>query len=444
MEGNHRVMVAMRVKPPGVVDAPCPHADEVFSHHTNTQIYNEFVKKHTASIAFSTIFTYGRTGSGKTYTMFGDKCMPGIAELILIDALDAHKVLSVRCIEIYNEVATDLFTGTPIRIVQESNATRIISETQITIKSHDEIVEMLDTIRKKRKTSETEHNMESSRSHTVIEVNAVDLAINLVDLAGNEKMAENIDRRKEGMMINKSLLTLGKVIDQLHTDTLHVSYRESKLTRILQNTLSYGTIVCMCTVIDLSDHLTIKFAERLKRIKTSERPVVKSKDEIIHDLVQKVAYLTEQLQKMALDSKEKSPAEAPCMAAGDVSEEETVADIHRPPARKALVCREEGSSAEQEKLTAVEVIKRVGEQEKGPICNNLYELIYRYLKGEVEQEMANTLTSQEMNQVHVTFMQQKRGLLHGTPFQSIFKLSRTELRDKKSKPSSAWGRPDIS
>ncbi|KAI5192258.1 centromeric protein E [Nematocida minor] len=441
MDRNHRVVVGLRIKPPAIADAPCPHADKVFWKHTNKEIYDEFIHPHTASTEFSTVFTYGRTGSGKTYTMFGGEKMPGVAELMLTDILKSHNVLTVRCTEIYNEVATDLFTGVQIRIVQENNAIRIISETQVTIKSVEEIKNLLRTIDKKRKTSETEHNLNSSRSHTVIEINAVDLSVNLVDLAGNEKMAEDLARRKEGLMINKSLLTLGKVIDQLHTDTQHVSYRESKLTRILQNTLSYGTIVCICTVIDLSDHLTIKFAERLKRIKTMERAIVKSKDEIINDLTQKIAYLTEQLQSMHKGAETPLEIEArKNICNEEVSEVFDGAQGPESSLEKKEKEMEEKESGQLvvlenkkcEPSTAHAVIENMAESENGGLSANLYEMIYKYLKVEAEQEMSNTLTQQEMDQVHVTIMKRKKGLLHGTPFHSIFKLSRTEMRSSKS------------
>ncbi|KAI5147419.1 centromeric protein E [Nematocida ausubeli] len=424
MERNHRVVVGIRVKPPSIVDAQCPHADEVFSYHTNKEIYDKFIKVHTSRISFSTIFTYGRTGSGKTYTMFGDENMPGIAELILMETLSTHGILSVKCIEIYNEVATDLFTGEPIRIVQEANATRVISKTQVTIKTEADVSVLLKTIIKKRKTSETEHNAASSRSHTVIEVNAINLALNLVDLAGNEKIAEDLERRKEGLMINKSLLTLGKVIDQLHTETIHVSYRESKLTRILQNTLSYGTIICMCTVIDLSDQLTIKFAERLKRIKTSERPIVKSKDEIINDLNQKIAYLTEQLHKMAQEQKEINTM---------VSDSPAVIQTEN-------IQKEDPVQSEKTEVlhaTAEDVIEDMSKTGKNAQYSNLYEMIYKYLRVGAEQEMANTLTPQEMDAVHIRVTKQKKGMLDGTPFRSIFKMSRTEMRSAKDPTKSS-------
>lgn len=433
MDGNHRVIVGLRIKPPGIADTLCPHADMVFWNHTNMQIYEELVHPHTTGTEFSTIFTYGRTGSGKTYTMFGDKEMPGISELMLNDILKSHNILTVRCTEIYNEVATDLFTGQPIRIVQENNSTRIISETQITVKSQKDIKDLLMTISKKRKTSETEHNINSSRSHTVIEINAVNLTVNLVDLAGNERMAEDLERRKEGLMINKSLLTLGKVIDQLHTDTHHVSYRESKLTRILQNTLSYGRIICMCTVLDLTDQLTIKFAERLKRIKTMEKPVRKSKDEIIHDLNMRIDYLTEQLQNMQKTLPAlKSAIDSPTHQEGSKSPDEGKSAEEWGSPKQEESAREE----RERSATAEYLIEKMSEPENGKIYSNLYEIIYKYLKSGVAQEMTNTLTPQEMNQVHVTVMKQKKGLLRGTPFRSIFKISRTEMRSNGKGPSS--------
>ncbi|KAG2187591.1 hypothetical protein INT44_005280 [Umbelopsis vinacea] len=101
--------------------------------------------------------------------------------------------------------------------------------------------------------------------------------LNLIDLAGSEKAASQTDRRKEGAFINKSLLTLGTVISKLTEDKVssHIPYRDSKLTRILQSSLSGNArIAVICTISPSHHNLeesqnTLKFAARVKRIVTA-------------------------------------------------------------------------------------------------------------------------------------------------------------------------------
>ncbi|KAK3601554.1 hypothetical protein CHS0354_027696 [Potamilus streckersoni] len=154
----------------------------------------------------------------------------------------------------------------------------------------NESAQVFDVIRKgdmKRHVAETKQNDRSSRSHCILRIiiesrsrhnpdeEAVMVShLNFVDLAGSEKAAENTGVRfREGCAINKSLLTLGQVIHKLSGDesTTHVSYRDSKLTRILQNALggnSKTAILCTITPASIEEsHSTLKFASRAKTIR---------------------------------------------------------------------------------------------------------------------------------------------------------------------------------
>jgi hypothetical protein len=98
--------------------------------------------------------------------------------------------------------------------------------------------------------------------------------LNLIDLAGSEKAASDVDRRKEGAFINKSLLTLGNVISKLTEDknSLHIPYRDSKLTRILQSSLSGNARISVIATVSPAfanadeTSNTLKFAERVKKV----------------------------------------------------------------------------------------------------------------------------------------------------------------------------------
>ncbi|KAI5191647.1 centromeric protein E [Nematocida sp. AWRm77] len=476
MEGNHRVKVGLRVKPPG--DASCAEtpADCVFSHHTNEEVYRMLVEPALKGSGLSTIFTYGRTGSGKTYTMFGCKESPGISARVLGALLAAHQVVYVRCIEIYNEVLTDLLTGKEVRLLQENERVRMCNEEQVCVEDQAGIDALLEKISGVRKTFETEHNKSSSRSHTVIEVLTAGVCVNLVDLAGNEKIGEDLERRKEGLLINKSLLTLGKVIDQLHRDTLHVSYRESKLTRILQSTLSGGTIVCICTVLSTDDVQTIKFAERLKRIKSLEKPAEKTKDEIIEDLQMRIKCLTAQLSRASapeeesvLDTLNTLNTLDKSLNTLDVSLDESLESSHAQSA--SFFLREDTGSFITAEPSSVEEVDVLPERKDTPgtgtdlslslfprstsqslsegvtsgsiveslhvdACTphsqvNLYEMIYCYFRSEATQELANALSAEEMNKVHVTVTKKKRDGRLKNKFRTIHKESRTETRPYK-------------
>lgn len=434
MEGNHRVKVGLRVKPPGEVGPTAAVLDGIFSSHTNGEIYQAMVSPILAQMEFSTIFTYGRTGSGKTYTMFGDDSDPGMAERLLCDLVQRHQVVYLRCVEIYNEVLTDLLSGKEVRLVQEQHRVRMVNEEQRAVANRSEIKALLQLIKQQRKTSETEHNLASSRSHTVIEVSAVGVAVNLVDLAGNEKIGDDLDRRKEGLLINKSLLTLGKVIDQLHTDTQHVSYRESKLTRLLQSTLSGGAILCICTVLTLADTQTVKFAERLKRIKGAVAPPEKSKDEIIADLQLQVRALTAQLGAAQLSALPPPPKDSPLVLSTKLPAEcpgpDHASPLPEPPRHHPEVTEPASSPAEPAAgATADHIVEALHLDSYTPQSQvNLYEMIYCYFRSEVTQELANTLTPDEIDQVHLTFTKKKRDHRRRNQLRTILRETRTEIR----------------
>jgi len=449
MEENCRVSVGLRVRPPGTIEGVSERIDRVFSHSTNKEIHEDLVLPALSSLSFCTVFTYGRTGSGKTHTMFGGEAERGIFSHVLEHLLKTHGFVYVRCTEIYNEVVTDLLTGKEVRLVEENSRTKVINENTRMLKEEKEVQSLLHEIGQKRKTSETEQNKTSSRSHTVIEISAPGVAVNLVDLAGNEKIGENASRRKEGLMINKSLLTLGKVIDQLHDESLHVSYRESKLTRILQSTLSAGCIVCICTVISGEDRQTIKFAERIKRIKNSVRKPEKTKDEIIEDLQMQVRYLTEKLQSASVsaggqqqslqDSKETAEERA-------VDACEIVIREHKDPGDQKICAEYEESGLASE--TAEEICESAldmedEQSEKAPgtveeIHNelhptqmqrtNLYEIIYTYFRSGKNKEVFNTLSEEKRERVKIVTTKKKRDPVAQKQTKTLYKESKIQTK----------------
>lgn len=276
--------------------------DRVFGPTTTTRHVYDVAAQHVVSGAMEgvngTIFAYGVTSSGKTHTMHGDQRSPGIIPLAVKDAFSIIQetprrefLLRVSYLEIYNEVVNDLLNpaGQNLRIREDAQGTFVEGIKEEVVLSPAHALSLIAAGEEHRHVGSTNFNLHSSRSHTIFtltiesspygensEGEAVNLSqLNLIDLAGSESSkAETTGvRRKEGSYINKSLLTLGTVISKL-TDgrATHIPYRDSKLTRLLQSSLSgHGRVSLICTVTPSSSnseetHNTLKFAHRAKHI----------------------------------------------------------------------------------------------------------------------------------------------------------------------------------
>ncbi|PWN27933.1 kinesin-domain-containing protein [Jaminaea rosea] len=280
-----------------------------------------------------TVFAYGQTGSGKTFTMSGgggDKGVIGRAIDEVFDCVgkeaDREFLLRVSYLEIYNESLRDLLVGLPssasMASVSATTATnrpasptkggyahRADGGTTLRIQEHPssgrvtiaglreelvtspaDILSLLERGQAARHQAATDWNERSSRSHCVATVTIESRskeggdgvrvsALNLIDLAGSERAATEKERRKEGAFINKSLLTLGSVISKLSASAAnpaaaaHIPYRDSKLTRLLQTSLSGNArVAVLLTMSPLAQHAveglsTLKFGRRCKMIK---------------------------------------------------------------------------------------------------------------------------------------------------------------------------------
>ncbi|KAI9597247.1 kinesin motor domain-containing protein, partial [Syncephalis fuscata] len=266
-----------------------------------------------------TVFTYGQTCSGKTFTMYGTPPEePGIIPLAVQDIFqqvkekpDCEFLFKASFLEIYNEVIRDLLEPTRVNLKIHETPNREIfvgNLSEMPVYSASEVMELLKRGESNRSIGETNMNERSSRSHTIFRMVIESRAhqsntskpkatriscLNLVDLAGSERVgstkAEGL-RLKEGAHINKSLLALGSVIARLAEQggdsRGHVPYRDSKLTRILQNSLG-GTAKTsvICTITPAAMFVdetisTLKFARRAMII--ANKPTVN--EVIIHIL----------------------------------------------------------------------------------------------------------------------------------------------------------------
>ncbi|CAM6124516.1 unnamed protein product [Calypogeia fissa] len=294
--------------------------DRVFDPSSKTvDIYDAHTKKIISSAirGFNgTIFAYGQTSSGKTYTMRGTSEEPGVIPLAVQDVFrnmelskDREFLLRVSYMEIYNEEIKDLLSPENCKLQIHENSERgifVAGLQEEIVDSPEHVLALMDKGEAHRHVGETNMNVHSSRSHAIFrmviesrdksqdQVDPEDREIlqsdqrddpvrvshlNLVDLAGSERIAKTGAegaRLKEGTHINKSLMTLGNVINKLsegiESKGGHVPYRDSKLTRILQSALGGNArTVIICNVTPALVHVdetkgTLQFASRANRV----------------------------------------------------------------------------------------------------------------------------------------------------------------------------------
>ncbi|KAF9209443.1 NADH-ubiquinone oxidoreductase chain 1 [Haplosporangium sp. Z 27] len=240
--------------------------DHALTGSDNELIYNSSVKDLVRSAMEGyngTVFAYGQTSSGKTYTMSGTDRQLGVTPRAVDDVFkyirensEREFLLRVSYLEIYNESIRDLLSPEAIDLK--------IHEDRKVIESRERAPSA--------SMSPTGRKMSFGlKAPTAVRVSQ----LNLIDLAGSEKASSDVERRKEGAFINKSLLTLGTVISKLTEDKgAHIPFRDSKLTRILQSSLSGNARVSVICTISPSfmnveeSHNTLKFAARVKKIIT--------------------------------------------------------------------------------------------------------------------------------------------------------------------------------
>ncbi|KAL3290127.1 hypothetical protein HHI36_023492 [Cryptolaemus montrouzieri] len=243
-----------------------------------------------------TVFAYGQTGTGKTFTILGGDTMKfdsgdfhwqqdSDAGIVLRAAMHLYEVLdkmdsnikrtvTVSFMEIYNEEIKDLLSDKevlPLRLYEDkAKVVHVKNLQEVTVLNPWEIFALLKKGCERRHVSSTLMNNRSSRSHTVFTINVntiqtVSVAenlsnitcgkLNLIDLAGSENLAKSgskDQRAREATSINQSLLTLGRVIKALVENSSHIPYRESKLTRILQDSLGGKTKTTIIATISPS------------------------------------------------------------------------------------------------------------------------------------------------------------------------------------------------
>ncbi|KAH8240200.1 hypothetical protein KR032_012169 [Drosophila birchii] len=275
-----------------------------------------------------TILAYGQTGSGKTFTMGTSYngvmdenagVIPRAVDDIFreIAELQEEYSFSVTCsfVELYQEQFFDLFSPAKITVdIKEVNKRVVMPGlTELAVKSAKEVTDYLIRGSSGRAVAATAMNETSSRSHAIFTLTLVATKkdstqsvttskFNLVDLAGSERCSKTLasgDRFKEGVNINKGLLALGNVINALGCANApgYIPYRQSKLTRLLQDSLGGNSITLMIACVSPADYnaaetvSTLRYADRALQIKN--KPVVNqdphaAEVNMLKDVIQKL------------------------------------------------------------------------------------------------------------------------------------------------------------
>jgi hypothetical protein len=287
----------------------------------------------------STIFAYGQTGCGKSFTMQGpsttDENMRGVIPNSFFHIFQFVKSTKnieflIRCsyLELYNEEVRDLLvdpktTGKADKCELREDPNKgvyVNGLTDVVVETPEDLHKMLDKGLTNRTTASTLMNAESSRSHSIftiiVEMSTKDETtgkemlrvgkLNLVDLAGSERAKKTgaTDKTlKEGIKINLSLSVLGNVISSLAEGAKFIPYRDSKLTRLLQDSLGGNTKTMMVAAISPADYnyeetlSTLRYANRAKNIKNKPKINEDPKDTMIREFKAEI----DRLKKLLMD-----------------------------------------------------------------------------------------------------------------------------------------------
>ncbi|XP_056462685.1 kinesin-like protein KIF17 [Gadus chalcogrammus] len=326
------------IQKPGATDEPAKQFTfdgTYFMEQTTEEMYNEIAYPLVEGVTEGyngTIFAYGQTGSGKSFTMQGVP-EPAAQKGVIPRAFD-HIFESIQCaenakflvrasyLEIYNEEVRDLLGSDPkqrMELKEHPDRGVYVRELSLhAVHSVGECERLMERGWRGRSTAYTLMNKDSSRSHSIFTIHlevcgteegGVDRLragkLNLVDLAGSERQSKTGatgERLREAAKINLSLSALGNVISALVDGrSRHVPYRDSKLTRLLQDSLGGNTCTLMVACLSPADDSyeeslsTLRYAHRAKSIQNRPRVNQDPKDALLRQYRQEIQTLRELL-----------------------------------------------------------------------------------------------------------------------------------------------------
>ncbi|NXD72068.1 KI18B protein, partial [Eolophus roseicapillus] len=304
--------------------------EEVFQH-TTSEVLDSVLDGYNCSV-----FAYGATGAGKTYTMLGSERSPGIMYFTMVELykrIEARKQekscgVLVSYQEVYNEQIYDLLEPKgPLAIREDPERGVVVQGLSFhQPASAEQLLEMLANGNKNRTQHPTDANAASSRSHAIFQIHVKQQGcigsltqglkvakMSLIDLAGSERASvanTRGERLREGANINRSLLALINVINALadaKSKKRHIPYRDSKLTRLLKDSIGGNCRTVMVAAVSPSvlayedTYNTLKYASRAKEIKLSLKSNTRSSDYHICEYVE----ICEQLKGEVADLRAK-------------------------------------------------------------------------------------------------------------------------------------------
>ncbi|KAF0878395.1 KIF3B protein, partial [Crocuta crocuta] len=306
-----------------------------------------------------TIFAYGQTGTGKTYTMEGVRGDPEKRGVIpnSFDHIFTHisrsqnqqYLVRASYLEIYQEEIRDLLSKDQTKRLElkerPDTGVYVKDLSSFVTKSVKEIEHVMNVGNQNRSVGATNMNEHSSRSHAIfvitIECSEVGLdgenhirvgKLNLVDLAGSERQAKTGaqgERLKEATKINLSLSALGNVISALvDGKSTHIPYRDSKLTRLLQDSLGGNAKTVMVANVGPASYnveetlTTLRYANRAKNIKNKPRVNEDPKDALLREFQEEIARLKAQLEKRSIGRRKRREKRREGGGSGGGGEEE--------------------------------------------------------------------------------------------------------------------------
>ncbi|EFB24034.1 hypothetical protein PANDA_020527, partial [Ailuropoda melanoleuca] len=313
--------------------------DTVFDQHASQEDVYRATTQHLVEGVVSgynaTVFAYGPSGAGKTYTMLGMDAEPGIYLQTLTDLFRAIEEtrshtdcsVSMSYLEIYNEVIRDLLNPSSgfLDLREDSRGSiQIAGITEVSTSNAQEITQLLTRGNRQRTQEPTAANKTSSCSHAVLQVTVRQRSrgadvleevrvgrLFMVDLAGSERASQTQNRgkrMKEGAHINRSLLALGNCINALSekggSRAQYVNFRDSKLTRLLKDALGGNSCTVMIAHISPAStsfeesRTTLLYADRAKNIKTRVKRNLLNVSYRIAQYTDVISYLRREIERL--------------------------------------------------------------------------------------------------------------------------------------------------
>uniref|UniRef100_A0A8C6SMM3 Kinesin-like protein n=1 Tax=Neogobius melanostomus TaxID=47308 RepID=A0A8C6SMM3_9GOBI len=439
--------------------------DSVYdSNSKQLDLYDETFRPLVDSVLLGfngTIFAYGQTGTGKTYTMEGVKkdvekrgVIPNSFEHIFTHisrSQNQQYLVRASYLEIYQEEIKDLLAKDQSRRLElrerPDTGVYVKDLSSFVTKSVREIETVMDVGNQNRSVGATNMNEHSSRSHAifVIAVECSELGVdgenhlrmgklNLVDLAGSERQTKTGaqgERLKEATKINLSLSALGNVISALVDGrSSHIPYRDSKLTRLLQDSLGGNARTVMVANIGPASYnveetlTTLRYANRAKNIKNKPRINEDPKDALLREFQEQIALLKAQLQKRSGKKKKRRQRREPGER-DDVEDGETEDDDDEGEERGDY-------SAQQEKL---ECERRAIMEDHSLLAEQKKELL-RAMKRKMddlhrEKEAAEILAEKIKAMESKLLVGGKNIVDHTNEQQRMLELKRQEIAEQK-------------